>query len=129
MLKTLNVLVADDEVGVTETLLLAFRKSGHVLHAALDGEQALAKITASPDFYHVLITDHQMPKLSGLRLVEQLRKEKFPGKIIVLSGVLTPAIEEAYKTLKVDSIIRKPFEIAELREFIDGLAEETPDPN
>ena len=57
--------------------------------------------------FDVLITDHQMPKLTGLALVEKVRTTTFAGRIVVESGNLTPELEAAYWALGVDRIVRK----------------------
>jgi CheY-like chemotaxis protein len=89
---------------------------------AADGEEALAKIAASPRPFDVILTDHQMPRVSGLELVRQLRAQNFAGKIAVLSAHLTEQNVSAYKELGVDLLLSKPFDMDELRHAIDVLA-------
>ena len=51
---------------------------------AMNGEDGLEVIRRTlPD---IVITDLYMPVMSGLYMMEQLRKEGFKGKIIILSG-------------------------------------------
>jgi Response regulator containing CheY-like receiver domain and AraC-type DNA-binding domain len=45
--------------------------------SAADGGEALAKIAASEKPYDIVITDHQMPRVTGLELVRQLTGEGF----------------------------------------------------
>jgi len=63
-----------------------------------------------------------MPVLSGLQLVEKLRAGNYAGRIIVLSAHLTSEVEQAYRALVVDHILRKPFDIAELRAAVEQVA-------
>jgi DNA-binding response OmpR family regulator len=69
----------------------------------------------------VIITDNDMPHLSGVELVRELRKRSFRGKIMVLSAHLTAEIREAYVRMNVDVILDKPFSIDELRKTLDLL--------
>jgi YesN/AraC family two-component response regulator len=69
----------------------------------------------------VVITDNEMPCVSGVELVRELRERSFRGKIIVLSGYLTNETREAYAQMKVDAILNKPFDNYELRHRLDLL--------
>jgi DNA-binding response OmpR family regulator len=76
---------------------------------------ALMKIGAAAEPFDVIITDHNMRRVSGLDLVRRLRMQEFAGKIIVLSAHLTDENIRAYEDLKVDMFLAKPFDIEELQ--------------
>jgi len=65
-----------------------------------------------------------MPRTGGLELVRKLRERNYDGKIVVLSGYLSPANIGTYEELAVDQIVSKPINSGELREIIAGLEEE-----
>ena len=117
----MNILIIDDELTVTDMIAVIIKQSGHVPEAVDDGDKALEKIRERPGFYDLLIVDHKMPRMSGMELVQLLRAEQFPGRIIILSGNLHQA-KEAYKKLKVDMIIHKPFDLYEVEEAINGFS-------
>src|SRR4030095_3404191 len=94
--------------------------------SAADGEEALAKIAASKQPYDIVITDHKMPRVTGLELGRQLRGQDFAGKIVVLSAFLNEDNVRAYEALGVDLMLAKPFDMDELRKAIDVLADEAP---
>ena len=87
-----------------------------------DGWQALASINVEPDRFGLLITDHSMPGMTGVELIQGLRQESFRGKIMVLSAHLSPENRSAYEALAVDAMISKPFDVHELRATITRLA-------
>lgn len=66
--------------------------------------------------FDVVITDHRMPRMGGLQLVQRLRAKNFVGKILVLSGHLSDEDIRAYEALKVDMMMSKPFDFDELQE-------------
>jgi DNA-binding response OmpR family regulator len=117
----MNILLVDDEESVTALLKMVLMSMGHFVDAVHSVEDALSKLTGSPDRYHLLITDHKMPKVSGLELVKQLRVKTFKGKILVLTGYLTPELKSEYLALGVDRILEKPFNRNELRTTIEEL--------
>lgn len=89
-------------------------RSGHVVACVNDGHEAWVALTARPDGYDVLITDHDMPRLNGLALVTQLRANGFGGHIVVVSGSIDAVLAAKYRALEVDAMLAKPFSVGEL---------------
>ena len=66
-----TILVADDETHILHVVSMNLRNAGYQVMTAVDGEEALEVCAAElPD---LLITDYQMPYLTGLELCKQLR--------------------------------------------------------
>jgi DNA-binding response OmpR family regulator len=122
MRDVLKILTVEDETAVAQFLALVLGGPTCKVTSAADGEEALAKIGKTSRSFDVVITDHKMPRVSGLELVRQLRARHFGGKIIVLSAHLTEKNVQAYRELSVDMLISKPFDVDELRQAIDVLA-------
>src|ERR1700733_7017996 len=111
----MNILLADDETSTTEPVSFVLRRSGHAVDVVHDGEEALSTLKQHPERYQILVTDHLMNKVSGLELVDKLRKTKFHGRIVVLSAFLTGELEASYRKFGAEKFISKPFDIADLR--------------
>ena len=66
-----KILVADDEAHILHVVSMKLRNAGFEVITAVDGEEALELCTAEkPD---LLITDYQMPLMTGLELCTLLR--------------------------------------------------------
>ena len=117
-----SILVVDDEPSITQSMRFIFERPRYELTSAQDGDDALAQVESDPDPYDVVITDNNMPRLSGVELVRQLRERHFGGKIMVLSAHLSSDLRKAYEQMDVDVMIDKPFDIYELRRALDSLA-------
>jgi|GEM_PF-832958 len=117
----LKILAVDDEPAIAACLSFIFRGPRYELTSARNGREALAQLSAAATPYDVVITDNQMPQLSGVELVRALRERHFGGKIIVLSARLTPENLDAFAEMKVDAILDKPFDNYELRNRLDLL--------
>jgi CheY-like chemotaxis protein len=117
----LKILAVDDEPAIAACLSFIFRGPRYELTSARNGREALARLSAAAAPYDVVITDNQMPQLSGVELVRALREQHFGGKIMVLSGPLTPENLDAFAEMKVDAILDKPFDNYELRNRLDLL--------
>jgi DNA-binding response OmpR family regulator len=118
----LNILLAEDERAVAFSIAFALKCDGHRIQIVSDGGQALASIAAEPDRFALLITDHSMPGMTGVELVQRLRQESFRGKVMVLSAHLSAENRAAYEALAVDAMVSKPFDVHQLRATITRLA-------
>lgn len=118
----LKILTVDDEPSIEQSMRFIFERPLYELSTAQDGEAALDRVAAATDPFDVVITDSNMPGVSGIELVRALRRQGFPGKIMVLSAHLSSEVRAAYEALSVDALIDKPFNITALRARVDLLA-------
>lgn len=83
-----------------------------VIAEAQDGETTLSLIEEKqPD---ILIIDLSMPKLSGLAVITQLKKQKNPIKVIVLTAAEAPNVWKEVLDLGVEGLALKSVSKAEL---------------
>lgn len=120
--RPLAILLAEDEHAVAFSISFALQADGHKIEIATDGEQALTKLAAEPDAFELLITDNNMPRMTGVELVRRLREIPFTGKILVLSAHLSAENRAIYKALRVDGMIPKPFDLYQLRTVVRAMA-------
>lgn len=118
----MNILLADDEMTTAISVSFVLRHSGHQVDIVDDGDEALETLRQNPGRYQILMTDHHMRKLTGLELIQQIRKTDFCGKIIVLSAYLTHELEKSYRALGAETFVSKPFEIPDLRKLVEFFA-------
>lgn len=106
------VLVADDEPAVLEVLSQVVEDLGHDVLRARDGEEALGLAKARRP--QLVVTDHMMPRLSGVELCRRLKQEAHlkDVPIILLSAVLPQGAPEA------SAFLHKPFEINDFESVI-----------
>lgn len=116
-----HVLYADDVRELRQLMHHALTVSGFQITCVPDGIDAWNEIQQHPGRYHVLITDHHMPQMSGLELVRQLRQSEFGGRIIVISSELGEATDLAYHELQVDALLKKPAKFTQLPTLIRNL--------
>ncbi len=119
----LRILAVEDEAAVAQLLALVLGGPTSKVTNVCNGEEALAKIAADSQPFDIVITDHNMPRMTGLELVRKLREREFGGKIVVLSAHLTQENVQAYTALNVDLMLSKPFDVNELRKKVDALLE------
>jgi two-component system sensor histidine kinase/response regulator len=114
------VLVADDEPAVLEALSQVVEDLGHQVVRAHDGREALQ--LARSQRPHLVVTDHMMPRLSGLDLVRQLREEDGLRDVPVL--LLSAALPMGAST-EAKAFLPKPFELSEFENLVSSLLAES----
>ncbi len=120
--KQLRVLCADDDEQLATMLEAALARAGYFVECVHDGQMAFERIAADLEFFDLLVTDHRMPRLTGLQLVERLRGAGFSGKIIVHSSHLPQGETTAYRALAVSEILFKPVALSELLAAVQPTA-------
>jgi CheY-like chemotaxis protein len=117
-----SVLVVDDDPGVRLLLAAALRDVGYRVITAGSGAEALGTIAVeSPD---LVLTDHQMPAMTGVQLFVTLRSGGFTAPIVLMSaGTNARAEAIAYG---LDAYLSKPMDLDTLLKVVaDQLAPET----
>ena len=118
MKEALQILAVEDEKAVAQILAVVLGGPMAKVSRAAYGWEALIKIAASPKPFDVVITDHRMPRMSGLELVRRLRARQFSGKILVLSAHLSDEDIRAYEERPVDMMMSKPFDFEEIQSAV-----------
>jgi len=88
-----SILVVDDEPAMRLLLSSVLKEEGHDVTTASSGEEALRLIAKR--HYHLLLTDLKMPGISGLELLEQVKRDD-PGTAVILLtafGTVEGAVE------------------------------------
>jgi CheY-like chemotaxis protein len=117
----MQILVVEDEKAVAHMIAMVLGGPAAKVARAANGWEALIKVGATARPFDVVITDHRMPRMTGLQLVRRLRAQNFGGKILVLSAHLSDETIRAYEELNVDMIMSKPFDFDELQQAMAVL--------
>jgi DNA-binding response OmpR family regulator len=119
----LRILAVDDNPEILRSMPFIFSSPQYEVTTASDGDDALAKLDATPNSYDVIIVDEKMPRLRGVELVERIRQRGIKSKVIVLSAHLSPPIRDAYGRVGVQVVMDKPFDVEELRSVVEATSE------
>ena len=110
----LRVLCADDNLLVLDLIAKTLKSAGHHVEVAMDGRAAVTRVARDPGYFHLIVTDTQMPRLDGFGVVREARSAGYQGKIIVFANSLSPEDRQRYHELRVDRVIDKPGRSGEL---------------
>ncbi|MGD0019269.1 MAG: response regulator [Candidatus Limnocylindrales bacterium] len=104
-------LVVDDEPLVRTLVSTVLRNQGWSVIEAADGPSALA---LAPETLSLLVTDYEMPQITGVTLAEQLRLRDDRLPVLMMSG--HPDVAARLSTLRGPraGFVSKPFPVEEL---------------
>jgi len=116
-----KVLVVDDEIHIVHVVAIKLRNNGYDVITAGNGAEAFElACEEKPD---IIVTDYQMPVMSGLEFVQKLRGSEATKDIpVILLTARSFAIEDKQKEdLGILQCLSKPFSPKELLENIEDL--------
>ncbi|HCV84980.1 MAG TPA: hypothetical protein DGB85_00100 [Deltaproteobacteria bacterium] len=119
--KNLSVLVVEDELALRESFQFLLQNLFAEVDTAEDGQEALSKIDERD--YDIVLTDLSMPRMSGLRLVDHIRKKSHSQIVIAISAHDDKEFAEALAPYNV-KLLTKPLEMDELFETLVPLCEQ-----
>jgi two-component system copper resistance phosphate regulon response regulator CusR len=107
-----RILLVEDEVRLAETVARGLREEGFIVEVSADGEDALHRLRADP--FDLAILDIMLPKQDGWAVLELLRAEHRPVRVLLLTARQT--VEDRVRGLEAgaDDYLVKPFAFAEL---------------
>ena len=102
-----RILVIDDDAAARDSVSRMLRSAGQTVHEAASGEEGVA--AAKGGAFDVILSDLQMPGLSGLDVLQRLRDVHVDSVFIIMTGFGT--VESAVEAMRLGAVdfIQKPF--------------------
>jgi len=131
-----RILVVDDETAIREAIRMTLEYEGYRVDEARSGEDGIDKATKVP--YDAILLDIKMPVLDGIEVLENLKQQKVPTPVIMVSGhgdiqtavecTKRGAFDFLEKPLNRDKLllsVRNAVRTQKLEEEVDELRERT----
>jgi two-component system NtrC family sensor kinase len=122
-----RILVLDSEAALAALICETLSAEGHQAVAALDAQQALDQLMGEP--FDLLVSDAALPGLSGDRLAREVGRfhPRLLDRIVLTTGDWVSREPEAVARRLGAGLLRKPFELDELRRLVRTRLRETPE--
>jgi len=115
----LHILVVEDDISLRQLNTEALSGSGYSVDAAADGAAAWEALNI--DSYDLLITDNDMPKVSGVELLRKLRAGRMDLPVIMATGA-APTVEfTRCPWLHPHAMLLKPYTISEMLSMVQKV--------
>lgn len=116
----MKVLVIDDEEGIREVLRDFLGVMGHEAHVASNGADGIRRFAS--ERFDLVLTDLVMrPGISGIEVVEAVRRRDATVPIVVISGSADPLDEREIRGAGV-LCLPKPIAFNEFRQAVEAQA-------
>jgi DNA-binding response OmpR family regulator len=128
---TCRILVVEDDPDIRDFNAEVLHSAGYQVDTAEDGLAGWKVLQAarySPKSYDLLITDHDMPGLTGLALVKKLREVHMVLPIIMASGILPTNDLLSYPWSHPVAMLVKPYSLAQLSRTVERMLWATASP-
>jgi|APFre7841882793_1041355.scaffolds.fasta_scaffold01725_5 DNA-binding NtrC family response regulator len=116
-----RILIVDDNKELREILEEYLRDEGGLIDGASNGKEALAKHSQAP--YDLIITDLNMPEVSGMEMIRKIKQENDVTEFIIITGYAS--LDSAVDAVKMGAFdyIVKPFRMEELKVVVKNVRE------
>jgi len=107
------LLLVDDDDDLSRVLTRALDRAGFLVHRARTGSEALALVPhlAALD---AAVVDLVLPGAGGLEVVRRVRSAFPRCRIVAITGLAEPAMEQAFRAAGADAFLPKPVELPQL---------------
>lgn len=107
-----RILVVDDESCIRRLNAEMLLRSGYHVDTAEDGADAWRALGA--ERYDLLITDHNMPRVTGVELIKKVRGARMELPVIMATGTLPEEEFARNPWLRPHATLLKPYTIGEM---------------
>lgn len=116
-----KVLIVDDEIHIVHVVAIKLRNNGYDVISADNGAEAFD--LALKEKPNIIVTDYQMPVMTGIQLVEKLRQNEETKDIpvIMLTARSFAISKEEREQLQISGCLSKPFSPKELLGNIEDI--------
>jgi len=116
-MKSLKVLVIDDENVICDACHLVLSEKGHAVDFCTTGKSGLLAIERGA--YDVILLDMKLPDIDGMEILETIRAEMPATYVIVMTGYSTMSNAVQAMKLGAADYLSKPFTDDELVEAVE----------
>jgi two-component system chemotaxis response regulator CheY len=120
-----HILLVDDDSSLRTTLRTCLEVVDFICTEAKDGHDARSWLeNESPD---LIVTDHQMPRVTGLEFIKGLKSQKNTEAIPIIfySGQLTADLKAHALQAGAIAVLEKPFPLKEFLDLVAQICEKT----
>lgn len=118
--RQLNILLVDDKIVNQKVIKLMLEHSGHKVHLAVNGKEAIRKFESGA--YDLILMDIKMPVMDGITATKELKKKhsQLPP-IVGLSANAFEGDREKYMNMGLDEYLTKPLNMNAFKSTVDKL--------
>lgn len=118
-MRSLRVLVVDDDRDLAESLEMALQGRGHRVEVANSGEDAVARFANEP--FDIAFLDVRLPGINGVEALRRIRKLRPDARVVMITGYSAEENLHSARDHGALGVLRKPFSLQKLFEYLGQL--------
>jgi PAS domain S-box-containing protein len=116
-----RVLYVDDDESLVFLVMRMLNRLGYRTSGFQDARLALDAVRTDPGGYDIVVTDFNMPGLSGLDVALELARIRPDLPVVITSGYITDALRTDARRAGVRELVDKPNTVGELSQAIHKI--------
>ncbi|HEY2775242.1 MAG TPA: response regulator [Candidatus Binatia bacterium] len=124
-----HVLYLDDEEALVHLAERMFPELGLRVTGFSRPEDAIEAVRADPTGYDLVVTDYNMPRISGLRVAREMSMLSPGLPVLLMSGTISAELREEAERAGVHHLVRKPDTIDQLCETVADVLKQARAPS
>jgi PAS domain S-box-containing protein len=121
--RPMRVLLVDDETLLLRSAQRFLERRSHSVTGCSQASEALEHYRANPRGFDLVVSDFNMPDVSGLDLAEELTRLGSQIPFVIISGHIPPGMRERAAQVGVMHTLQKPFSLDDLLKLVDQVSE------
>ena len=118
-----KILVVDDEPGVARLIVDMVGELGYEGIGFGSGAEALGAFREAPGDFGAVISDQQMPEMTGIQLARRVFAIRDDVPFVLLTGYTGAGAPEAAARVGIRAFLTKPFTLAEIGGALEASIE------
>ena len=106
-----TILLVDDEEMVRHVCAMMLERLGYNVVSGRNGAEAFGIFKENPDTFDVVLTDIQMPEMSGTELARNIRSFGSDIPIILITGFGLDVPSEFMSSINISELVMKPIDM------------------
>lgn len=113
-----KILLVDDEQPLVQMGTRILQDLGYEVTPTNDSSQALKMIFDDPTYFDLVITDMTMPKMTGDKLILEIRKVNNTLPIVLCTGYSSRINKDSYKDFGISAYLSKPYSKKDISDIV-----------
>ena len=111
-----RILLVDHDPYACHLSADALIRHGYEVNAAEDGDAGWEELQAN--HYHLLITEHNLPKFSGIKLVRKVRAARLALRVVMIASRIPVHQLTGKRSLQLEAMLLKPLSVDALLDTV-----------
>jgi len=113
-----SVLLVDDEGPLCEAMRTTLQRLGYRVTACTDPVEAVARFRAGPQEFDLLVTDHTMPRMTGLDVIHEVHRVRPELPVLLVSGLSGTWTPDKLRGFSIRELVAKPIDFTGLAQAV-----------